>query len=426
MKNYEKLYLAASASIAMILFSILISSVALASNVQNTSSAVSNGYTADKDRNNSSMLGTVIGNVTAMIPVGIWPSGVAVNPAGTKLYVTSYGSEYFIGDHLDVYNNTVFVIDTTTNKITAIVKVGYGPKGVAVTPDGSKVYVTNYINDTVSIINTTTNKVISTVNVGYGPTGVAVSPDGSKAYVTNYNNVSVIDTATNRVTATVPVPVDVGLTGVAVNPDGTKVYVTNGNYYREGNVSVIDTATNRVTATVPLGIGPTGVVVNPAGTKVYVTSYKYYGSGTVYVIDSATNNVTAEVPTILGSRGIAINPEGTKVYVPEYLTNDVSVIDTATNYVIGTVRIGDYYLQWPLGVTINPDGTKIYVTVGNFSSPGSVSVIDTTTDRGPIATTLNATNITSTDATLNVHVQRPSAVYLIWFRCKNYEKDLLK
>ena len=37
------------------------------------------------------------------------------------------------------------------------------------------------------------------------PSGVAVSPDGSKVYVTNVgtNTVSVIDTATNAVTATI-------------------------------------------------------------------------------------------------------------------------------------------------------------------------------------------------------------------------------
>ena len=46
------------------------------------------------------------------------------------------------------------------------------------------------------------------VDVGNYPYGVAVSPDGKKVYVTNYvnsNTVSVIDTATNTVTATVTV-----------------------------------------------------------------------------------------------------------------------------------------------------------------------------------------------------------------------------
>ena len=59
----------------------------------------------------------------------------------------------------------------------------------------------------VSVIDTATNTVKSTVNVGNWPYGVAVTPDGKKVYVTNDhdNTVSVIDTATNKVTATVPV-----------------------------------------------------------------------------------------------------------------------------------------------------------------------------------------------------------------------------
>jgi YVTN family beta-propeller protein len=66
-------------------------------------------------------------------------------------------------------------------------------------------------------IGTATNTVIdSAIHVGIEPAGVAVSPDGSKLYVANSasNNVSVIDTATNTVIATIPVgshPVALGL-----------------------------------------------------------------------------------------------------------------------------------------------------------------------------------------------------------------------
>ncbi len=52
----------------------------------------------------------------------------------------------------------------------------------------------------------TYNTVVSTITVGPNPEGVAVSPDGTRAYVTNRqggNSVSVIDTASNRVTETI-------------------------------------------------------------------------------------------------------------------------------------------------------------------------------------------------------------------------------
>jgi YVTN family beta-propeller protein len=40
-------------------------------------------------------------------------------------------------------SNTVSVIDTVTNAVTATIPVGVVPEGVAVTPNGSKVYVAN-------------------------------------------------------------------------------------------------------------------------------------------------------------------------------------------------------------------------------------------------------------------------------------------
>ena len=84
-------------------------------------------------------------------------------------------------------DNTVSVIDTATNTVTATVPVGSYPWGVAVSPDGTKVYVANEGSNTVSVIDTATNTVTATVDVGINPLGVAVSPDGTKVYVTNSN-----------------------------------------------------------------------------------------------------------------------------------------------------------------------------------------------------------------------------------------------
>jgi YVTN family beta-propeller protein len=98
------------------------------------------------------------------------------------------------------------VIDTTTNKVVTTLDVGLAPAGVAVTPDGSKVYVANRAaNGTVSVIDTATNAVSATVAVGSNPVGVAFTPDGSKAYVANQfdHTVSVIATASNTVVATI-------------------------------------------------------------------------------------------------------------------------------------------------------------------------------------------------------------------------------
>src|SRR5262245_13758109 len=66
------------------------------------------------------------------------------------------------------FSNSVTVIDTTTNKVVTTIDVGLAPVGVAVTPDGSTVYVTN-LNNTVSVIAAATNAVSATISVGHGP-----------------------------------------------------------------------------------------------------------------------------------------------------------------------------------------------------------------------------------------------------------------
>jgi YVTN family beta-propeller protein len=90
--------------------------------------------------------------------------------------------------------------------------------------------------------------------------GVAITPDGTRAYVTTNQELtlSVIDIATNAVAATIPAA---GTWGVAITPDGTRAYVTNNG---SNTISVIDTATNTVVATVPVGVGPFGVAITPA------------------------------------------------------------------------------------------------------------------------------------------------------------------
>jgi YVTN family beta-propeller protein len=60
--------------------------------------------------------------------------------------------------------------------VTAVTRVGSEPWGVAVNPDGSHVYVANFISNTVSVIATASNKVTATIAVGTHPRGVAVTP----------------------------------------------------------------------------------------------------------------------------------------------------------------------------------------------------------------------------------------------------------
>ncbi|MFD4144545.1 beta-propeller fold lactonase family protein, partial [Streptomyces sp. NPDC058572] len=170
-------------------------------------------------------------------------------------------------------NNRVDVIDTTNNTVITSIPIinpappnPAEPRGLAVTPNGARLYVTNFTGNSVTVIDTATNLVIDTITqgegIGDGPRGLAVTPDGDFVYVTNSNfsSVSVIRTSDNTVTETITQAEGIGLNpfSVELNPAGTFAYVTNSN---DGTVSVIDTVTNTVADTFAIGTAPRGLAV---------------------------------------------------------------------------------------------------------------------------------------------------------------------
>lgn len=72
------------------------------------------------------------------------------------------------------------------------IPVGSAPLGVAITPDGARAYVANWLAGTVSVINTSDNTVTAIdLPVGGSPAGIAITPDGLRAYVTNHGSTTV-------------------------------------------------------------------------------------------------------------------------------------------------------------------------------------------------------------------------------------------
>jgi uncharacterized protein (TIGR03437 family) len=306
--------------------------------------AQSRAYVANFFSNNVSLIDTSSNTVVATVAVGDQPQGLAVTPDGTRVYQANCGGD-------------VFVLDTSTNKVSTKIVVGGCPTGVAFTPDGMRAYVTKDNANAVAVIDTTSTKVVLTVAVGPAPGGVAITPDGKRAYVTNASGtVSVIDTSSNTVTATVTLG-NTGPVGVVITPDGTRAYVKNGL----ASVSVIDTSSNTVAATVSLTGGndssPVGLAITPDGKRVYVTRFAI---NSVAVIDTSSNSVVATVPVTGFPAGVAITPDGTRVYVSSspdatgFGDGTASVIDTSSNTVVAKVTVG----VTPFGIAIAPGSGK--------------------------------------------------------------------
>jgi uncharacterized protein (TIGR03437 family) len=322
-------------------------------------------YTANFGSNNLSVIDTSSNTLVATVPLGSQPNSVALTPDGSRAYVTNGGGD-------------VWVLSTSTNAVLAKIVVGGYPSGIAITPDGTRAYVTKDNANAVAVIDTSSNTVIATMNAGTAPGGVAITPDGKHAYVASVGTFSVlvIDTSSNAVTTTVSLG-NVDPVGVAITPDGSRVYVLDAG----GNLSVIATSSNSVVATVTVPgneISPFGLAISPDGTRAYLTRF---AANTVAVIDTSSNTVVAMVPLGAFPNGSAVTPDGKYVYVTTSVDatglgfGNVSVIDTSSNTVVAKVGVG----VTPFGLAIKAGGGGFACT---NTTPPSITSVDSASGYG--------------------------------------------
>ncbi|HJT89355.1 MAG TPA: beta-propeller fold lactonase family protein [Bryobacteraceae bacterium] len=121
---------------------------------------------------------------------GIYPSPVdlAVSPDGSRVYVVCEGT------------GELAVVDAARLAVAARVRVGRVPRGIALSPDGRRIYVTNSWSDNVTEIAADSLTATRTLPAGFEPTGAVVDPSGQTLYVANRisDDISVIDLATGR------------------------------------------------------------------------------------------------------------------------------------------------------------------------------------------------------------------------------------
>ena len=124
---------------------------------------------------------------------------------------------------------------------------------------------------------------------------------------------------------------------------------------------------------------PQGVSFSPSGTYAYVTNF---ASNNVVIINTATNTVTGPITSgFYEPHGVAFSPSGTYAYVTNCNTScggsgpdNVVVINTASNTVVNSITSG---FEYPVGIAFSPSGTYAYVTnEGN----NNVVIINTATN----------------------------------------------
>lgn len=136
---------------------------------------------------------------------GIGLSGIAVDPAGTRIYVAGgYGT------HPGA--RSVWMVDGRTNMVVRTVPMPHFPARIAVQPDGERVYVTIEPGENLlHVLQAATLRTLGQIPLPLPPAGGLVfDPAGSLLFVGGSGGVIVIDTARQVVAATIPVSGSVG------------------------------------------------------------------------------------------------------------------------------------------------------------------------------------------------------------------------
>lgn len=131
------------------------------------------------------------------------------------------------------------------------------PAGLALSPDGSRLYVALNLADSLAVVDLVSDRVVQRVATGRYPYGVAVAVEG-RVFVTNWgaSTISVFSpTPDGRLATESPLAAGRHPAALVANSSGTRLFVASGSTDR---IAVVDTRTRRVltTLTDPPPAGP--------------------------------------------------------------------------------------------------------------------------------------------------------------------------
>jgi YVTN family beta-propeller protein len=132
--------------------------------------------------------------VVKSIKIGRYPRGIAISNDSTKAYVAEMG-----GNRIHVINLQDFT--------TSFIPIGSNPRAIVLSPDNTIMYVTMNLSGRVASWNLVTNTAGKSVKTGNAARSLAISKDGSALYVVNYKSdtMSRVRTSDMKVTQNIKV-----------------------------------------------------------------------------------------------------------------------------------------------------------------------------------------------------------------------------
>ena len=270
----------------------------------------------------------------------------------------------------------VSVIDLHSLRVIGDIKLGERIHGVAVEPDGKRLFVTVESDHTLRIVDTKTGKE-KTVKVSGRPNQVAVTADGKYVAVPirDGDKVDIVDVVKGEVVKSLPIKEPHN----ALNTGSNRYIFVSSMASHE--INIIDLEKMDYSAVIPVGGRPRPYVVSPDGKTMFVAVADLHG---FMIVDIPSKTVVdrvempADHPTPhplqyesadTRTHGIAITPDGKELWVTSLLDDCVYIYEVASKKFVGRVATGGS----PNWLAFTPDGK--YLCVSNTDSD-DVSIID--------------------------------------------------
>jgi DNA-binding beta-propeller fold protein YncE len=295
----------------------------------------------------------------------------------------------------------VFDIKFGTPVQKQVIQVPNTYSGIVFTPDNKHFYVSGGKDDVIYTyaeskgswalsgtpiaLGHTTTPGISPTNVPPAAAGLAVTSNSNLLIVANYENdsITVVDTRTSAKSELDlrPGKIDPAQSGV---PGGEFPYwvVAKGNSLayvssiRDREIVVVKLGTTpSVLTRIPVEGNPNRMILNKAQSRLFVA---VDNTDEVVIIDTATNKILQKVKTAApfdlvggsvppgaGPNSLALSPDEGTLYVTNGSTNSLAVISlVGTPRVTGLIPTGFY----PTSVSVSKDGSKLYVVNGKSNT----------------------------------------------------------
>jgi YVTN family beta-propeller protein len=316
-------------------------------------------YITNEDAESVSVLDTDKAEVVATVNVGKRPRGLKLGRDGKELFVAVSGlpkcppsvpEEECAKLKRDLTADGIAVIDTTTLKLTRLLKSGSDPEQFDLSHDGKRLFIANEDSGTLTVVGIASGTVEATVPVGKEPEGVRVTPDGRSIVVTSEsgNAIHVIDAHTLKMVKSVPVgkrPRD-----VAFAPDSRTVYISGEFDASVYTTTIPDSDSATKLLQLRADARPMGVLHDASHKRLFVSTGR---GGTIAVVSlEGAPKLVTEIPVGARPWGIALSHDGKRLYTANGSSNDVTIIDTTTLQVVKKVAVG----KSPWGVVLDSRG----------------------------------------------------------------------